>query len=394
MESKLPLQIALPFVVLALGGFGAWKLIESRQEPEGDPPPAILPTVRTIVAVAREHRVEVPARGSVVPRTESDLVVQVSGEVLSISPNLASGGFFEEGELLLTLDSRDYELAIAQHELTVAQAKRRLVEEEADAVVARREWEELGEGEASPLALREPHVAEAKASVTAAEAALARARLDLERTRVRAPYAGRVRRKNIDVGQFMMAGSSAARIYAVDYAEVRLPLPDEEIAFLELPIRHRGGEEPAPGPLVKLHTEFAGARREWTARIVRTEGEIDPRTRMVVAVARVEDPYGIDREPGSMPLAVGLFLDAGIEGVLLRDVFVLPRAALRDGTRIYRLDGEDRLLISEVEVLRSEHDSVIVRGEIQDGDRIVVSPLEVVTDRMRVRDLATDVGIE
>jgi membrane fusion protein, multidrug efflux system len=394
MNSKLPLQITLPIVVLALGGLGARALVQSREHPESSPPPVILPVVQTIVAQAQDHQVEVPARGTVVPRTESDLVVQVSGKVLSVSPNLASGGFFEKDDLLLTLDPRDYELGIAQAELVVAQAKRRLAEEEADAAVARREWAELGEGPGSPLALREPHVAEAKASVTAAEAALERANLDLERTRVRAPFAGRVRAKHIDVGQFLVTGNSAARIYAVDYAEIRLPLSDEELAFLELPIHRRNGAEPVSGPLVLLSTEFAGARREWTAQIVRTEGEIDPKTRMVVAVARVEDPYGAGRESGTIPLAVGLFIDAAIEGVLLRDVFVLPRSAMRDGSRIYLLDDEDRLLIQEIEVVRSEREVVVVRGEIEDGDRIVISPLEIATNRMHVRDVAQDIGLE
>lgn len=394
MKPNLFLQIALPVVALAVGVLGAWALIANREVPVSEPPPVILPTVRTLVAHAGDHRVEVPARGSVTPHTESDLVVRVSGEVLSVSPNLADGGFFEQGEVLLTLDARDHELAIAQFELAVAQAQRHLVEAEADADAARREWAEMGEGEASPLVLREPYVAEAKASLAAAEASLERANLDLERTRVRAPFDGRVREKRVDVGQYVMAGTAVARVYAVDHAEVRLPIPDQELAFLDLPIRYRGGEEPSEGPPVRLFADFAGARRDWPARIVRTEGEIDPRTRMVVVVARVEDPYGIDGHPKAMPLPVGLFLDAAIEGVVLHDVFVLPRTALRDGSRVYRLDGEDRLVFSEVEVLRSERDSVVVRGELADGDRVVTSPLELATDRMQVRDLTTDVGAD
>ena len=327
------------------------------------------------------------------PRTESDLVVQVSGQVVAVSPNLVNGGFFEEGEVLLELERRDYQLAIAQAELAVAQAKRRLAEEEADAVVARREWGELGEGPGSPLALRVPHVAEARAAATAAEASLEKAQLDLERTKVRAPFAGRVRQKNIDVGQFLMAGNSAARLYAVDWAEVRLPLADDELAFLELPSIRRP-DATKPGPTVLLSAEFAGARREWTARIVRTEGEIDPRTRMVVTVARVEDPYGLGNDDPGLPLAVGLFVDAAIRGVTLHEVFVLPREALRDGSTLYVLTADDRLQIRDVEVVRSERDDVVVRGDLQDGERIVVSPLEIVTENMQVADIANDVGID
>lgn len=394
---KTFLKITLPLLALAVGIALAVWLITTRPEIPHEPPPRLIPTVRAEPAHATDFQVEVETQGTVVPRTESALTAQVGGRVVAVSPALVAGGFFEAGEVLVELEARDYELALAQAELSVAQAERRLAEEQADAAVARREWEELGEGEPSALTLREPQVKEARAALAAAEAGRALAALELERTRLKATFAGRVRSKNVDLGQFVMPGAVVARVYAVDTAEVRLPLPDQELRYLELPLAYGDGEDD-PSPRARLSAVFAGARREWSARIVRTEGEIDPRTRMVMAVAEVEDPYGLHAAPGErgVPLAVGMFVSAAIEGVTLEDVFVLSRAALRDDERIYVLEHhEDRdvLRMVEVEILHTTRDEVIVRGpQLRDGMRVVLSPLEIATDGMEVRDLAVDAG--
>ncbi len=382
---KTLFKILLPLVVLAAGA--ALQLAAQREVPEPEPREVPLPSVRTVLAEPTDHEVWVTSRGTVVPRTESQLVVEVPGRVVRISPDLVSGGFFEAGEVLLEIDPRDLELAVAQAELDVARSRRRLAEEEADAEVARREWETLGTGEPTPLTLREPQVAEARAQVAAAEALLERARRDLARTRVTAPFSGRVRDKRVDLGQYVQPGTPVATLYATDVAEVRLPLADGELAFVELPVA--GLRDVEKRPEVELVAHFAGDRRSWTGRVVRTEGEIDPRTRMVMTVAEVREPYDPSRV---VPLAIGMFVEARIRGVLLEDVLVLPREALREGDRVYALDEEDRLLVREVRVLRAERDRVVLRAEELAGARVVVSPLELVTDGMRVRDLGVDLG--
>jgi len=384
---KTLFKILLPLVVLAAGAAAALQLAAQREVPEPEPREVPLPSVRTVLAEPTDHEVWVTSRGTVVPRTESQLVVEVPGRVVRISPDLVSGGFFEAGEVLLEIDPRDLELAVAQAELDVARSRRRLAEEEADAEVARREWETLGTGEPTPLTLREPQVAEARAQVAAAEALLERARRDLARTRVTAPFSGRVRDKRVDLGQYVQPGTPVATLYATDVAEVRLPLADGELAFVELPVA--GLRDAEKRPEVELVAHFAGDRRSWTGRVVRTEGEIDPRTRMVMTVAEVREPYDPSRV---VPLAIGMFVEARIRGVLLEDVLVLPREALREGDRVYALDEEDRLLVREVRVLRAERDRVVLRAEELAGARVVVSPLELVTDGMRVRDLGVDLG--
>jgi RND family efflux transporter MFP subunit len=267
----------------------------------------------------------------------------------------------------------------------VAARKLRLAQEEAEAEVARREWEALGEGEASPLTLRVPQLEDARASLRAAEAALTQAERDLNRTEVRAPYTGRVREKLVDVGQFVSRGTPAALLYAVDYAEIRLPLPDQDLAFLDLPLDYRNDAPDEPGPRVVLHAEFAGQTHSWQGRIDRTEGAIDPMSRMVQVVARVKDPYGHGEEKDRPPLAVGMYVEAEIEGSTVEQVAVLPRAALRGEDLVYVVDPENRLRFRKVDVLRATREEVVIRSGLQEGEQVCLSPLEAVTDGMRVR---------
>ena len=218
-----------------------------------------------------------------------------------------------------------------------------------------------------------------------ARARVKRAQRDLERTEIVAPYAGRVREERVDVGQFVSRGVSVATVYAVDWAEVRLPLPDRELAFVDLPLARGPGEAPAAGPEVLLRAEFAGAPHTWNGRIVRTEGEIDARSRMLHAVARVEDPYGRNRDRARAPLAVGLFVEAEIQGRTLEDAVVLPRSALREGSRVLVVDDGDRLRFRAVEVLRAERDAIVIGTGLAPGERVCISPLQGAVDGMAVR---------
>jgi RND family efflux transporter MFP subunit len=257
-----------------------------------------------------------------------------------------------------------------------------LAEEEALADVARREWDRIGDGEPTPLTVREPQLAEARASVASTQKALAQAERDLDRTRVRAPFTGRVKEKLVDAGQFVTRGAPVGRIYAVDYAEVRLPLPGRDLAFLDLPLDGAGG---ADAPEVRLTTEFAGERGAWTGRIVRTEGEIDPRTRMVYAVARVENPYRVNGTGARFPLASGLFVEGEIQGRTVSGVVILPRSALRGSNEVLVVDEEDRLHTRRVDVLRAEDDTVVIGDGLSPGERVCLSSLDVVVDGMKVR---------
>ena len=257
--------------------------------------------------------------------------------------------------------------------------------------MAQREWEALGRGDPRELTLRIPQLEDARASVAAAEANVKRAARDLERADVIAPYAGRVRTKNVDVGQFVTVGAPIATVYSVDVAEVGLALPDEELAYLDLPLAYRGAAN-VRSPRVVLRTTFAGARYEWGGRVVRTESEIDPISRMVQLVAEVQDPYAAGPDPRRPPLAVGMYVEAEIEGRAFSDIAVVPRAALRGRNQVLVIDPENRVHLRDVDILRATTESVFVEGGLATGELIAVSALDNPTEGMFVQ--VTDLDVD
>ncbi len=372
--------VVLPLAVVLLGVAAAVVIIRAKPEVERQATHTPDPVVRVVEAHPGSLLLTVPSQGTVEPRIESTLVAQVAGEIVHVTPAFATGAFFEHGELLLEIDRRDYELALERAEAELARARLRLAQEEAQAAVAREEWEELGEGEASALTLREPQLAEARAALGAAEAALARAELDLDRTRVRAPFAGRVRAKHADLGRFVAPGTPLADLFSIDIAEVTLPIPQNQIAFLDLSL----GAEGAGGARVVLRADLGGRRGEWEGRVVRTGGVIDPRSRMLHLIAEIDDPYG--RRGGEREvLPMGLFVDAEIVGRRVEGVYELPRTALRDHGRLLVLEDDDRLRYRSVELLRVERDTILVSDGLEPGEKVCVSTLEAVVDGMRVQ---------
>jgi RND family efflux transporter MFP subunit len=385
------LKLLLPIGILGIGLLGYWLLVSTGPRAEQRPTEAAAPLVRVVEVAFQDVQLEVATQGTVAPRTESDLVPEVSGPVVWVSPSLVSGGFFDAGASLLRIDPRDYEIALERARANVARArsehKRAKKELERSRGLAERNF-------ASDAELDNAVNAEGVATAVLREARAARAQAerDLERTEIRAPFTGRVREERVDVGQFVNRGAPIAKLYAVDYAEVRLPIADQELAYLNLPLFRRGGVETEEGPEVRLHARFAGTEHTWTGRIVRTEGEIDPRSRMVHVVARIQDPYGSDGAGARAPLAVGLFVEAEILGNVAEGVAVLPRAALRENDQVWIVDAESRLRFRTVEPLRSTRSEVVVRSGLSSGERVCVSPLEMVIDGMRVRVVKEDDG--
>jgi RND family efflux transporter MFP subunit len=404
-----------PVVILVAGILLVVVVHATREDSVTRPPPDAAPLVRAVTAEPRSFQFRVTAHGTVKPRSESDLVPQVSGEVVWISPDLATGGFFEAGQPLVRIERADYEAALESARANVARAESEYARAKKELGRQRRLADRSVASEAR-IDDAENAYKVAEATLRERRAQLERAERDLQRTELTAPYKGRVRSEQVDVGQFASRGVALARLYAVDYAEVRLPLPDRELAYLDLalslpqadpqaadPEDAAAGADaaenghPPLGPPVHLHAEFAGQRYAWTGRIVRTEGELDPKSRMVQVVARVEDPYGASaREAGQAPLTVGLFVEAEIEGRWVEDAYVLPRNALRrmrgeEGSYVLVIDDDSRLRMRDVEVLRSEPGRIVVGKGLRPGDRICVSPLRVVTDGMRVR-VAGDAG--
>lgn len=384
--SENKLKVILPFAILAVGALIAVVMVKSRAPVPTRPTVEYAPLVRVVEVQPETLRLTVRTQGTVKARTETNLVAEVAGTIVHVSRSFESGGFFEKGDVLVEVDPSDYRVAVAIAEGTVAQVKVRLEIEEAQAKVAREEWTQLGTGEDSPLATRELQLQEAQAALVAAEARLEKAKRDLARTKIRAPFAGRVRAKIADLGEYVAPGVPVASVYSVDVAEVRLPVPDVNLAYLDLPVDYRGAAAQEPGPEVILYTNFAGKRHSWAGRIVRVEGEIDPVSRMVHVVAQVNDPYGKQESEDGLPLAVGMFVEAEIAGSVVDGAITVPRTALRGG-QVLIVDDEDRLRFRDVDVLRVDRQSAIIVGGLASGERVCVSTLEAVSDGMKVRSV-------
>jgi RND family efflux transporter MFP subunit len=387
-------KLLAPIVIAVITAIGAFSIVATAPSIEHVEPTRAIPTVRVIDAIPQTLRYGVKTQGTVKPRTEADLVPEVSGRVVWIAPSLAPGGFFEAGEPLVRLESRDYELTRDRQ----AAALQRVKSEGEFAAAELRRQEGLsraGVASQSQIADARRAGSVAEANLLDARAGLEQAQRDLDRTEIRAPFQGRVRDEHVDVGQFVSRGAVIASLYATDYAEIRLPIPDDQLAFLDL-------LTPSPddatfavgGPVVRLSATFAGLDSQWIGRVVRTEGEIDPRSRMIHVVARVENPYDPQGEGAVVPLAVGLFVQAEIEGPEVHDVIVVPRYAMRNDSQILIVDTENRLHRRQVDVLRIDRDQVLVKGPLAEGERICVSPLQVVVEGMRVRPVEDELETE
>ena len=381
-------KILLPLLVLLAGVAVAAAIIKARPEVERQAAEAPAPLIRVVEVRLVDMPLNVRAQGTVEPRNEAVLVAQVAGRIERVARQFAEGAFFRRRQTLLWIEDADYRLAVAQAEAAVAQARVGLEREQAEAELALREWAELGQGEASPLTRREPQMAQARAAVAAAEAAVEQARLNLGRTRVRAPYDGRVRARQADIGQFVGPGTALATVFSTDAAEIRVPVPRDQLGFLELDLGR--GDFGDQGPEVRL-TGDTGSTATWTGRVVRADGGFDPRTRMLGLYVEVADPFR--RRGGGPVMPMGLFVDAEIVGRSVEDVAVLPRSALREGDRVL-VAAEDRLRYRSVEVVRTLADEVVIGAGLEAGELVCVSTLETVVDGMRVRSQRDDAPLQ
>ena len=374
---RISFRTVLPVFVLAVAVAISWALVANKPAAERQPPGEAALSVDATRVSRGSFDVVVVSDGTVSPRTESTLIPEVSGRIVEISPEFREGGFFEKGDVLLRIEPRDYELALATSEAQVAQAKAALEQELALAEVVKNDWQQLGK-QAPDLGLRKPQIAAAEAALLSARAQLERARVDLERTSIRAPYAGRVLEKDADVGQFVSVGTVLARIYAVDYVEIRLPLSNRQLEYVDLPERFRddAGGTATTGPPVVVEAEIGRTRYEWDGRLVRVEGAIDTRSRELFVVAQIDDPYA--RGPaGRPPLRIGQFVRARIRGRTLDGVFVIPRAALREGGEVLIVDSDSRLQRRPVTVAWSDDEHVVISDGLDDGDVVTLTSLGI-----------------
>lgn len=379
-------RFVLPFLIVLVGFGVAAILMVTGPKIEPRAPQSRVPLVRVLNVSPRTVQLSTLTHGTVVPRTESELVPEVSGRIISISPAMVSGGFFSEGEVLISIDPLDYEDALEQAKAGLTRSQSDL----ANARTAHKRQLDLARKQSTSASQRDDALNRlriAEATLREARVKRSRAERDLARTRLIAPYDGRVRKEKVDVGQFVNRGTSVATIYATDVAEVRLPIHDEELAYLNLSLlaHNMDIEDPVK---VTLRARFAGGNHEWQGKVVRTEGELDPRTRMINVIAQVALPYApVNDRP---PLSIGLFVEAEIHGKQVDNVVVLPRSALRGANQVYVVDNDNRLRFRDIDVLRIVADQVYIKGGLQPGERVCISALENALDGMSVRLQSSD----
>ncbi len=369
--------ILLFLFVLIIGGFAAATLltIKANEKPKERKRPFNTLAVMADYAVADNINLSVAAQGEARARTEIDLVPEVGGKIVYVSPNFIEGGIIKKGETLIRIDDSDYKISVIRAESGVAQAEQALAREIAEGEIARRDFEELGTGEPTALALRRPQRQQAEAALMAAKAELEAANLQLKRTYVRSPFNGRVKAKSSDLGQFVGPGARLGRIFSTDIFEVRLALTDSDLSKLDLPIAFVAKSR-AEAPEVKLSAVVAGKNQIWTGRIMRTDSSFDTQTRTMTAIAEVVDPYGKGLSNQGMPLAPGLFVGAELIGKKYENVIIIPRDGLRPDDLVYVVDDKGKAEIRNADVIDTSPTRAVLRSGVEAGELVVLSPME------------------
>lgn len=378
MKNSILVKSGLPLLIIIVAFVAAAVMIKSRKPPEQLPVevPAFLVDAKPIKA--EEVSFVVKSQGNVVPKNSTALSSQVSGQLVSLSDAFIAGGTFKKGEILATLEQDDYRTDLKLAEAELAQAQAALQEEIARGKVAEQEWLSVRNVAPPELGLRKPQLAKEQANVKAAEAKLERAKRNLSRTQIKAPYNGIVVERNIDLGQFVTTGATLGTLYSTDTAEVRLPITDSDLMFVDIAGQSKQG---AP---VALSANVGGVKRTWQGTLIRSEGVLDTQSRVIYAVVEVEDPYNLQASH-SAPLRFGQFVEAEITSRQTEKMFVIPRNNLRLDNTVLTVNDEREIEIKDVEVARTTASKVYLRGGLDEGTLVVTSAVPNPFNGMRVR---------
>lgn len=375
---------AAPFLILA-GAAGGFALLRATApKPEKNDAPALPIAVEIATARSESTPLRVSSQGEVKAKSEADVAAQVSGELVEISARLEPGAFVEEDEVIARIDPEQYRLAVMRSRSQVARARESLTRARSEADLAMRDWKDLGlTGDPSDLTLQKPQVNAAIADLKTAEAAVKENELSLARAEIRAPFDGRVKARTANVGDFVAPGEALATIFAVDVAQVRIPLKDADLAVLGLEPGFIAGED-AKAPEAHLSAVVAGAPRKWTGRLKLIEAAVDPQTRLVYGLVEVADPFA---ESQGAPLAPGLFVNVEISGSAARDLVAIPRSALKKNQYIYVVDKDFAIAAREVTPSMGDATTLYFNAGLRAGEKVVASFLPSPYDGMKVRDI-------
>lgn len=369
-------RILLPIAFLAAACVVLALLFVTRPKAERHAADEQIPTVLVAPAKAQSLRIPVVTRGLVMPGNDIPLVAETSGPVIYVSPNFVSGGFFRKGEVLMKVDDIENEVKIKKTEAMVAQSAQSLQQAQAEAQSRRTGGNDV--------ALIRTYDQQARSQYEAARAELASLRAQQQNAVLVAPFDGRVKTENLNVGMYLKPGVPLGQIYAVNMAEVRMPLSNQQAALVELPARR--SVLSAEGPRVIFSIEYGGTRFRWDGQVQGAEGSMDEFNRLLYVYARIPEPFAEDpAQPGRPALTLGTFVEAEIEGRHFEQVIVVPRRALRSGSQVWIVTAANRLQRKEVEVLYKGRDLIYVKRGLEEGERIVLSHLDTAVDGLEVR---------
>ena len=382
MVSELK-RAALP-VVIGLVGVAAYTLLQitaPQPAPRLEAPRPI--SVKVEPAIRTLTRPTIVAFGEVRPAVRTELVAQVGGKVVATSPAFIEGGNFTPDDVLLSIEDTDYRAAMEEVVARVAAAKLELEQALADADVARKQL--AAQSNPSPLALREPQVARAESALRAAQTSLSLAKTNLERTQISLPYTGRVENKFVDLGQYVNPGKVLGTVFGTDVVQVRLPLTTNQLVALAVPIGYQGTAD--GGLSTTLTATLGGAVHRWQGTLTGLDAAIDPATRTVYGTVIIEDPYSETSSVVDMPLAVGLYVDAEVEGRLMVDAVQIPSAGLRAGDKIFVLTGEGLLDIRQADVVHRSRSNALISAGVEPGEQVIVSAIRNPVRGMRLQTI-------
>lgn len=377
-------KITLPIAILGVLLLIAYVTAKVPPQAERQPPSNnAAMTVETMTIAASPYTIQLQSYGTVKPRTRSMLVSQTSGQVVWVSPQYRDGGIFKTGDPLVRIDKRDYEADVKVAEATLLDAQQALAREQALSVQALEDWERLGNpGEAPDLVLRKPQLIAAKARVISGEASLTKSQLSLERTNIVAPFDGRILAKQIDVGQVVANNSQLAEIYANDYLEIRLPLRNSDLAYIDLPGDITGSAENVA--TVKIQSSLR-KQHKWDAQLIRTESAIDESSQQLHVIAQIDKPF--DNSGHKDPLKIGEYVTAEIAGILIDEAIVIPNKTIYQGSYVYIVEN-GVLMRRDINIAWQNDNVAIIDAGLMPHEFLVTTPLGQITSGTRVNTIS------
>ncbi|MBA6293465.1 efflux RND transporter periplasmic adaptor subunit [Colwellia sp. MB3u-70] len=386
-QRMIPLRFVLaPIAIILVAVIGL--IIFTVLSPKPAKKPVIIkaPLVEVKNIARQDVGFVIASQGSVLPSTQTQLISEVSGQITFVNEKFNIGGFFTQGEVLLSIDDINYQVALLQAQSQLDAAKALLIEEQAKKDQAEEQWllTKRALSEAPVLALRLPQLQKAQADIKAAKANVIGAEVKLARTKIIIPYDAIVKEKQVDIGQYVSMGSALTTIFAVDYAEVRLPIKPRDVGFLNLP---KINAKQSSRSTVDIYTKVNGTEHRWASNLTRYEGEVDSRSRVHYVIAQIDDPYSVLSSSKHQELRVGSFVNAKISGKEVKDIVTIPRDALHGANRVYLVDKDNKLHIQEINILRNDATYVYSHDTFGAGFRLVTTQMETPVEGMALRVL-------